>query len=325
MNVSTGPLTSYEIVYDIASVTAHHDCPDIPFSIRENFLKGIDNPPPGTVIERYLGYLDDEPVGYVELDFPQLDNLDIVGVDLLVLPEHRRRGVGRALYDLAVERAAVHNRKHLQASTVDRHPDGKAFAEAIGAKPGLAELRSRLDVTALDDSLLASLRAEAEKHATGYTLRRWQDVPPDDLIDGVAYLEGRLNADAPRGDLTLEPEKMDAARIREDMLTRQKRGRRSYQTAAVTGDRVVAWTWIVAEVDQPAHAWQSTTIVDPEHRGHRLGMLVKLENLAYVREQRPALAAVDTFNAAENAYMLKVNRAMGFRVADSWIEWQKDL
>ncbi|MBM2617297.1 GNAT family N-acetyltransferase [Actinoplanes sp. LDG1-06] len=325
MRVSVGPLTSREIVFDIASVTAHHDCPDIPFSIRKNFLKIFDNPPPGSLVERYLGYLDGEPVGYLELDFPQLDNLELVGVDLMVLPGHRRQGLGRALYDVAVERAAAHDRKYLQGSSVDRHPDGKLFAESVGAKPGLTDIRSRLDVTALDEALLAELRSEAEKHAEGYTLRSWVGVPPDDLIDGVAYLEGRLNADAPTGDLVIEPEKMDADRLRQGEQSRQARGRVSYQTGALHDGRPVAWTWIVAEADQPVHAWQSTTIVDPDHRGHRLGMLVKIENLAYVRAAKPRLEAIDTFNAASNTYMLKVNRAMGFRAADAWIEWQKDL
>lgn len=325
MRVSVGPLQSPEIAYDIAAATAHHDCPDIPFQSRKNFLTIFDSPPPGVTYERYLGYLDDEPAGLLVLEFPQLDNLDIVEADLVVLPGHRRQGVGRALYDLAVERVAAHNRKHLQASTVDRHPDGRAFAESVGAKPGLAEIRSRLDVTALDQSLLDGLRAEAEKHATGYTTRTWHGVPPDDLIDGVAYLEGRLNADAPTGDLALEPQKMDAERIRDGEVSREKRGRRSYQAGALLGDQLVAWTWIVVDLDQPVHAWQSTTIVDPGHRGHRLGLLVKLENLTFVRAERPALEAIDTFNAAENTYMLKVNRAMGFRAADNWIEWQKDL
>ncbi|MBU2663181.1 GNAT family N-acetyltransferase [Actinoplanes bogorensis] len=325
MRVSTGPLTSHEIVYDIASVTAHHDHPDIPFSIRKNFLAAFDNPPPGTLIERYLGYLDDEPVGYLELGFPQLDNLDNVGIDLMVRPDRRRHGVGRALMELAVERAGAHHRTHLMGETVDRHPDGAAFAEAVGAKVGLTDLRSRLDVTALDEKRLAELRAEAEKHAEGYTLRRWTGVPPDELIDDVAYLEGRLNADAPIGDLALEPEKVDADRLRQDHRAREARGRRSYQTGALMNGRVVAWTWLVAEVDQPVHAWQSTTIVDPEHRGHRLGLLVKLENLAHIRAEKPALEAIDTFNAAANTYMLKVNRAMGFRAADVWTGWQKDL
>jgi GNAT superfamily N-acetyltransferase len=325
MRISTGPLTSPEIAYDIARATALHDCPDIPFTSRTNFFALFDNPPPGVTHERYLGYLDGEPVGYLVLDFPELDNVANVEIDLLVLPGQRRHGVGRALYDLAVERARARGRKHLMSATVDKHPEGRAFAESVGADAGLAEIRSRLDLTALDEPRLAELMADARKHAEGYHLRRWIGVPPDDVIDGVAYLESRMNADAPIGGMNWEPEKMDAERLRKGEQARAKRGRVSYSTAALLGDRVAGWTWIVSEVDQPAHAWQSTTIVDPDHRGHRLGMLVKIENLAHVRERKPSLEMIDTFNAAENTFMLRVNREMGFRAVDAWIDWQKDL
>ncbi|WP_249999553.1 GNAT family N-acetyltransferase [Actinoplanes sp. M2I2] len=325
MTVSVEPLTSPDLAYDIASVVAHHDCPDLPFQSRKNYRAKFTDPPPGVMFERYLGHLDGKPVGYLDLSFPQLDNLDNVELDLLVLPECRRRGVGRALWEVAVERARVNNRKHLMAASVDRHPDGGAFAEAVGAKAGLAETRSRLDVTALDEPRLAELRADAQKHAGDYRLRRWVGVPPDDIIDDVAYLESRLNADAPTGDMNWEPEKIDADRLRKDEEARERRGRRSFQAGATIGDKLVAWTWLICEVDQPVHAWQNTTLVDPDHRGHRLGMLVKLDNLDNIREHRPQLEAIDTFNASENAYMLNINRAMGFRAVDAWIEWQKDL
>ncbi|MGK5679520.1 GNAT family N-acetyltransferase [Actinoplanes sp. URMC 104] len=325
MRISTGPLTSPQVAYDIARATAIHDCPDIPFTSRETYLAGFDTPPPGQRVERHVGYLDGEPAGLLELTFPQLDNLDNVEVELMVLPGRRRHGLGRALHDVAVERARAAGRKHLIAATVDRHPDGAAFAGAVGAAAGLDEIRSRLDVTALDDTLLAGLRADAGKHAEGYRLRRWVGVPPDDLIDGVAYLEGRLNADAPTGDINWQPEKMDADRIRRGEQRRAARGSRSYHAGALLGDRLAAWTWIVGDLDQPAHAWQYTTLVDPEHRGHRLGMLVKLENLALVREHKPRLEAIDTFNAASNTFMLRINRAMGFRAVDAWTEWQKNL
>ncbi len=325
MRISIGPLTSPETAYDIARACAVHDCPDIPFSLRKNFLALFDNPPPGVTIERYLAFADEVPVGLLALEFPQLDNLDNVEVDLMVLPGHRRLGAGWALHELAVERARANNRIHLQYSTVDRYPEGTAFAESVGAKAGLAEIRSRLEVTALDEPLLAGLRADAGKHAEGYRTVRWVGVAPDELIDDVAYLEGRLNVDAPTGDINWEQEKMDADRIRKSEAAREARGRLSYQAGALIGDKLVAYTWIVAERDQPVHAWQNTTLVDPDHRGHRLGMLVKLENLAHIREMKPQLEAIDTFNAASNTFMLKINRAMGFRAVDAWTEWQKDL
>jgi hypothetical protein len=51
-------------------------------------------------------------------------------------------------------------------------------------------------------------------------------------------------------------------------------------------------------------------------------MIVKLENLRHVRELRPKLRAVDTFNASSNEHMLAINRTMGFRAVDSWMQWQ---
>lgn len=51
-------------------------------------------------------------------------------------------------------------------------------------------------------------------------------------------------------------------------------------------------------------------------------MLVKLANLAFVREQQPVLAAVDTFNGESNEHMLRINRAMGFRPVGDLAHWQ---
>ena len=59
-------------------------------------------------------------------------------------------------------------------------------------------------------------------------------------------------------------------------------------------------------------AWQWQTIVLPEHRGHRLGMLVKVANLDHLRAHEPAVTVIHTGNADSNAPMLRVNVAMGF-------------
>ena len=325
MRLSVAPLTSRDTAYEISRAVWEHDVPDIPFTTRASYLAGFENPPPGQLIEHYVAYRDDVPVGCLELSMPQLDNLDNLSIEVEVLPAERRRGAGRALFDLAVERSRALGRRHLIGSTVDRHPDGAAFATAVGARPGLEETRSRLDVTTLDEPALARLLTDAWTRADGYRLIQWTGVAPDEVIDDVAYLEGRLLADAPTGELNWEPEKMDAERIRRDEAARAARGRVSYHAGALHGDRLVAWTAIAGEAAQPVQAWQQTTLVDPEHRGHRLGMLVKLANLGQIRALRPGLEAIDTFNASANEYMLRINRTLGFRAVDKWIDWQKDL
>ena len=322
MRVSTELLTSPEPAYEISRACTEFDQPDLPIDSLETFRASLEFPWPGNLFERYLGFLDGVPVGYLVLSLPQIDNLTIVNAEIEVLPSARRHGVGRVLHELAVERARAAGRKVLLGSTVQRQPDGAAFAVAVGAHPGLEDIHSRLDVRTVDQPRLDAMLAEAWTHAAGYRVVQWQGVPPDEIIDDVAYLESRLLADAPNGDLPLEPEKIDAERLRDGELQRAKRGRATFHTAALHDGRAVAWTIIAGTADEPAQAWQNTTLVDPEHRGRRLGTVVKLENLRYIRELRPGLEVIDTFNAASNQHMLRINRAMGFAAVETVINWQ---
>ena len=73
------------------------------------------------------------------------------------------------------------------------------------------------------------------------------------------------------------------------------------------------------------HAFQQITIVDPDHRGHRLGTIAKIENLRYAMSHEPALRIIDTWNAAVNDHMISINEAIGFRPVDSWNNWQLTL
>ena len=73
------------------------------------------------------------------------------------------------------------------------------------------------------------------------------------------------------------------------------------------------------------HAWQNVTIVDPDHRGHRLGMWIKVANLRYLMAHEPAVRAIDTWNAASNTHMIAINEAVGFRPVDAWGMWQQEI
>jgi GNAT superfamily N-acetyltransferase len=265
------------------------------------------------------------PVGYVDMELPYLDNLGEVQIRLSVLPGYRRRGVGRALIDTVVERARAAGRTSVIGHVLSRHPDGSKFAAAMDAKPRLEEVRSRLDVRTLDQATLDGRYASAWRHAAGYRLTRWTGVPPAEIIDDVAYLDSRLDGDAPAGERPGTPERADAEKIREGELRAARRGRISYHAGALHGSRLVAWTKIAGDVVNPAHAWQNITLVAPEHRGRRLGTLVKIANLGHVRALRPGLERIDTCNAADNEHMLRINRAIGFRPIDSLTYWQRNL
>ncbi len=89
--------------------------------------------------------------------------------------------------------------------------------------------------------------------------------------------------------------------------------------------RLVACTELLLAADSPEQAWQMLTVVDPAHRGHRLGLAVKLANLDALAGRRPGVRLIVTDNAAVNAPMIAVNDMMGFEVAGEGLFWQKDL
>jgi GNAT superfamily N-acetyltransferase len=313
--------------YDIFRAAWRDRTPDVPVVSAATFVASVRRPFPTQTFERALGWLDGVPAGFAELAMPKHDNLENATIEIFVSPGHRRRGVGRALHGWAVDRVHAHGRKRLTGETVQSTPDSDAFAAAVGASPALAETRSRLDLTTADPGRLDALLAEAWTHAGGYRFVRWDGVPPERFIDHVAYLDSRLLSDAPLGELEWEPEKVDADRLRRSEQQRLDRGFGRFHGGVehIADGRLVAWTVLAGHPDNPEHLWQNITLVDPPHRGHRLGMIVKLENLRHAREHRPGLTAIDTFNASSNAHMLAINVAMGFRPVDSWMQWQQTV
>jgi GNAT superfamily N-acetyltransferase/RimJ/RimL family protein N-acetyltransferase len=322
MNVSTGPMVDPAEGYAIESACLEYDRPDVPPLTAGEYAAGVAVPWAGHRSEFHLGRVDGVPVGLLTMAFPQKDNLDNANIEIAVLPGHRRRGVGRALFDLAVARLRADGRKRMIGEASRAHPDGPAFAEAMGATVGLEDTRSVLHLAEADDARLGALLSDAWTHAEGYRLILWTGMPPEEIIDDVAHLDSTFVDEAPIGDLVYEAEVVDAERIREGERARVSRGRVSYSAGALHGDRLVAWTQLSGSLTRPAHAWQSITLVDRGHRGHRLGLLIKLANLAQLRELHPGVERISTFNATSNAHMRAINELIGFRPVEVQVEYQ---
>jgi GNAT superfamily N-acetyltransferase len=271
------------------------------------------------------------PIGVYELELPLADNLDLVELSLAVAPEHQHRGHGRVLLSHALRRIAELGRHQVIAS-VNEPADGSQnrpmrFAAAAGASRSLGEMRRTLDLRALDLGRLAELRADAERAADGYQLVCWTGPCPDELVDGYAALVARMSTDAPMGGLDIEPEHWDAARIREREQVMATQGRTKVATVARLGSHgpLVAFTDVCTTRHDPANAFQWDTLVLREHRGHRLGALVKLANLQLLRAEAPEALRVHTWNADENTFMVSINEAMGFVPAQRESAWRLDL
>jgi len=309
----------------VAAAATAHDVPDFPPLCPVRFAGQLRVPGKSHSRRSWLGYLDGQPAGVLDLLLPLRDNLGSGHLEVYVAPAHRRRGVGRVLYTLAIDAARRDGRVRLTSETVSappagapRDPAGAAFARAMGAGEALVEVRRPLHVTTAD------LDAPA---TPAYSVVYWPDIAPDDHLADLARLDRSLEADAPHGDLVVEVPEADGGRIRDEMEAHVARGERSYH-AAVRHDAtgaLVAWTILGLEPTVADHAWQFLTVVDPAHRGHRLGLAVKLANLRYALGHEPALRVIDTWNAAANRHMIAINEALGFRPVDVWSKWQHEF
>lgn len=310
------------------------DIPDFPPPCRYAFRAELTFPRTTKRIEHHVARSGGEVTGYLALETPLRENLDNADLTIAVHPAHRRRGTGHALYAYALERMRELGRIRYASVTVEGLPGGpprdgagREFATAMGAKSALDEIRRRLDLTTLDEPALAELVEAGRAKAAGYRLVTWPGGTPDEYAADAGYLDGRLVSDAPMGDLVWDAPQVDVARLREAEAAMAAGRWHLYSVGAVHEDtgRLVALTTIARQETSPWHAFQWITLVDPPHRGHRLGVLVKVENLRFAMAHEPELRVIDTWNAAVNQHMISINEAIGFRPVDSWIDWQQEI
>ncbi|MBO0822965.1 MAG: GNAT family N-acetyltransferase [Actinobacteria bacterium] len=256
------------------------------------------------------------PLGCYELKLPTRENRSNGFLGLLVAAGSRRHGIGTTLLAHAGRQAEQADRALLMGGTRIGSP-GAEFAASVGAKPGLQDARRILDVGPDLYARLPGLRADAEQHASGYSLRRWTGATPEDLVSGVCVLFSTM-ADAPH-DEAYEPEVWDAARLQADEERAAARGTREYSVAAIhdeTGDMAALTQVTVDPAGPPGWAHQQITAVTRAHRGHRLGMLLKVAMLEWLATAEPQIRQIVTFNAVPNQYMIAVNEQLGHRVSD---------
>jgi GNAT superfamily N-acetyltransferase len=259
---------------------------------------------------------DGAVVGYYRMELPDLENLDLAFGAPVVHPVARRRGIGRELLRHAGTRAQAHGRGRYEAGT-SAGSAGDAFAQAVGARLDLEEVLRIQHLREIAPGTVAALRASAEQAAAGYSLVSWAGLMPEKYHGPLA---GVLNAfnDAPHG-ANSEPEIWTADRVRDRTGQFERAGlMRAYGVAALADEtgEMTAFSGVLIEPAAPRWGYQQLTAVIRNHRGHRLGLLVKTAMLELLAAREPQLEYILTGNAATNAYMIAVNEQLGYRVAE---------
>ena len=263
--------------------------------------------------------------GVLQVSPPRWDNFHTCSVSVTVDPHQRRRGIGTALFAAGVEWARADGKSMVTTDSWDL-PYAAGFAAAVGLERGLDEVQRMLDLDALDRPRLTELATRAAERHRDYQITAVPVPTPPERLDDIVLLTAAIN-DAPTEALDVEDEVFSPERIRSLEAAQAERRRRLYRLVALeraTG-AMAGHTMVAVDADQPWRGHQLDTSVLQAHRGHGLGLGLKLGMLALLRDLEPQLRAVDTWNAASNKHMIEINDLIGCCVVGGGCEWQLHL
>lgn len=272
-----------------------------------------------------LASVDGVAVAAGEYETTTYDNRHLAWLGVEVHPEHRRRGHGSALWDALVRRARAEGRTSAGIDGWDAEAP-RGFAARHGIERRGTEVNRRQHPRELDRALLERRYDEAVAHAASYELVRWPGETPSSELAAVGRLTEAIN-DAPKDDIDLEDEVFPAERIAAYEAAQAARGRALHRVCARhrrTGE-LAGHTVVAVDGERPHLAEQHDTAVAGAHRGHRLGLLLKLEMLRWLAEAQPQLESIDTWNAESNGHMVGVNEALGYQVVGRALAFQRSI
>ncbi|HEX4977206.1 MAG TPA: GNAT family N-acetyltransferase [Nocardioides sp.] len=274
----------------------------------------------------WVAWVDGTPVAHADLELPWRENTSAAFVRGHVHPDHRRAGIGRRLWDTAVGEARGAGRARVYSGALDGTPGGPTL-EAWGLVPtdGRYAVR-RIDLHATPTTTWRRLVDECEAPAADYELVRLAGPTPEELRPGMALLHEAIN-DAPANDEDEEPMLFDEQRVRDYDDAMAARRQTVYRVLARhrTSGEWAGLSMLCVDEFGPTVAFQEDTSVVRAHRGHRLGLLMKADMLRWITEDRPEVAAVDTWNAITNHHMIAVNERLGARVVAHFQGYRLDL
>jgi len=250
-------------------------------------------------------------------------NEHIREVELAVHPEHRRRGIGRALLAAGLREIAEEDAKLIEWFTTSRVPAGSAVSTHVGASPGLRMRVSQLDLGSVDRALM---QAWATLAPAGYRFEWIVDEIPVRLLEQALEAYRAINR-MPLEDLDMEPWKFTEEIVRDWERTRKERGQTYWLVLAIenaTG-QAAGFTDVVFDLRHPHQIHQGGTAVDPQHQGRDIGKCVKSMMVNRILADLPKARFIRTENAGTNAPMLAINVKMGFRPAWEDTIWQMPL
>lgn len=281
-------------------------------------------------LEPYVVLVDGHVAGMALLWFPLLDNTQFTWAEVDVDPAWRHRGAGTALAERVAERTAAVGRRTVlvEVNVPDHEREDHPYVRFVrrhGYSYANTEVRRILDLP-LDPARLEALAAEAATRHDGYRVESFVGGLPEELRESYCACWNQLAVDAPTGEIEFEEEALSPQTYAEELGRLEQQGRTMLHTVAIApGGEVVAYNDLVVSADDPDEVMQWGTLVRREHRGHRLGMAVKVRGLQELARFAPRARRVQTCNAEQNAHMVAVNVELGFRKVEVLLSYQRHV
>ena len=200
------------------------------------------------------------------------------------------------------------------AGSVPADEESSVLLTEYGWTLGQVERISRLALPVDRDVMARHLATATDAAGPDYRLVQWSGTTPDEWLDGIAELNTRMSTDAPIGAMAEDEDPWTADRVRAENVLLEEMPRTLVVVGVVhsPSGALVAFNELSVPDAEREPVMQEDTLVLAEHRGHRLGMVVKAANLLRLVDVAPRHPSVITFNAEENRHMLSVNEAVGF-------------
>jgi GNAT superfamily N-acetyltransferase len=329
IDVITGTAVDEDIADDIAALSNAASAVDSPHlepvsgnHERLRIVHGWDMIPVDHVV---LAYDEGTLVGMAEVELPTWDNTHLGWIGIQTHPDRRGEGIGDRLLDVGLEPIRAAGRTMLLSDAwADSHREKFWLGHGLTVGSRAAQRRivnADLDWPKLDELLKAAREASAD-----YEVIEVPTPTPPELMADMIRLQKVMN-DAPIDDLQIEDEAFPEERVRGIERAAELRGRRTHRLVArrLSDGEPAGHTVVVVEEERPHIGHQEDTEVVPSHRGHKLGLRLKLEMLQRLREREAQLVYIDTWNAESNAHMIAVNDLLGCVVVGRGVEMQKQL
>ncbi|MFC7375703.1 GNAT family N-acetyltransferase [Brachybacterium sp. GCM10030268] len=264
-------------------------------------------------------------VGRASVYLPQQENLETISVAVAVHPAFRGHGVATAL----LEEALIPAIRESGRSLVEAYGEIPADGDVDDPAQPVNRLAARLGITRknvavcrtlalpLEEQLLDRLQAEAEEKLGDYRVELWDESVPEQHLEAYGVLLRQLELDEPDEDVEHEAPEYTPERIRIIEKRLREIGVRPILAVAVAPDGSFVGNSEIHVQRSPRTtvAWQENTLVMPEHRGHRLGLALKVATHRQLRERAPQVRALVTWNSHVNPWMIAINEKLGYQVA----------